>query len=205
MRTKTIIHAFEPDTPLALPVSLIQRFFIGMGMAVVALFVLWATMGTMAQPAPSHLEREWQRYESDGFAFSYPPDWSVDALPEGGFRLTPVGRSGGTHIAVAYIAGAVTDLEHVERLGVAHIEQQAAVARYFLRILPRTRLADRAVAQVRYTADLRSGERVEGVWVGIPQANGRVLTFELSAYPDTYFNGINHTFNRLLASVTVKG
>lgn len=96
-------------------------------------------------------------------------------------------------------------IRQVERAGVAHVERNEAITRHFLRILPRTRLAERVVARVRYIADLDSGQRVEGLWVAIPRSDGCVLTIVLNVYPGAYFNGVHHTFKRLLASITLDG
>ena len=87
--------------------------------------------------------------------------------------------------------------------GYTPVERNDAVTRHYLRIMPKTRLGGKVAARVRFTADLVSGERVEGLWIGVPQADGQVLSFVLNVYPDAYFNGVHHTFKQLLASVSL--
>ena len=206
---KTLIRSFEPETPLAFPKSLLRRLLTGVVVAVGAVFVVWSSMGSMAQPAPTPgaTDDDWQRHQAATFAFSYPAGWTLRPPSEAreAYRLAPSGQAEGTHVTIAYLPEATPDLAQVERKGVAHVEGNEAVTRHFLRILPRTRLAGRVAARVRYTADLDSGQRVEGLWVAIPQADGRVLTVVLDVYPGAYFNGVHHTFRRLLASITLDG
>ena len=191
------------------PFATLRRMLVGAALGTVALFVIWASMGSMAQPAPTPglTEDGWQRYETPDFAFSYPAEWSVSAPTEAdaAYRLAPEGTDAGTHVAIAPLPTITTDLAKIERMGVAYVERNEAVTRHFLRIMPRMRLADRVAARVRFTADLASGERVEGLWVGVPQADGQVLSFVLNVYPDAYYNGVHHTFRRLLSSVTLGG
>lgn len=205
MKTDTILNTFEPKTPLAL----IRRLFIGAALGLLALFVIWASMGTMAQPAPTPDAPEdgWQQYQAETFAFSYPAGWTVSVLDQdrAAYRLAPEGVDGGTHVAMTLLPAASADLAQIERMGIAHVERNDAVSRHYLRIMPKTRLGDRIAARVRFTADLVSGERVEGLWVGIPQADGQVLSIVLNVYPDAYFNGVKHTFKRLLSSVSWGG
>ena len=209
MKTDTITQAFDPEAPLAIPLSVIRRFFLGSAVVLVSLFVVWASMGSMAQPAPNPgiTKDGWHRYKAPSFAFSYPTAWAVNAPGQGdatSYRLAPQADAGtGTHVAIAYLPTTTTNLDQIERLGVAHVERDDTIARHYLRIMTPTRLADRVAARVRFTADLVSGERVEGLWVGIPQEDGQVLSFVLNVYPDDYFNGVHHTFKRLLASITL--
>ena len=209
MKTDTAIHAYEPEAPMALPFPALRRLLFGVAVGAVALFVIWASMGTMAQPAPipGPAEDGWQRYEAPAFAFSYPAEWSVSAPTEteAAYRLAPQGTDAGTHVAISVLPEMTTDLARIERMGVAYVERNEAVTRHYLRIMPRMRLDDRVAARVRFTADLASGERVEGLWVGVPQADGQVLSFVLNVYPDAYYNGVHHTFRRLLSSVTLGG
>ena len=207
MKTDTALHAYEPETPMALPFPTLRRLIVGAAVGVVALFVIWTSMGSMAQPAPTLglAEDGWQRYQAPAFAFSYPAAWSVSAPAEAeaAYRLAPEGTEAGTHVAIAVLPPSTTDLARIERMGVAYVERNEAVTRHYLRIMPRMRLDDRVAARVRFTADLASGERVEGLWVGVPQADGQVLNFVLNVYPDAYYNGVHHTFRRLLSSVTL--
>ena len=209
MNTETHIEAYEPGNPLALLAHLVGRLLTWIVVAGVATFVVWASMGTMAQPAPIPRATEdgWQRYQATAFAFSYPADWTVRPPSEQSeaYRLAPADQDNGARVTIAYLPASNVDLAQIERMGVAHVERNEAITRHFLRILPRTRLASRVAARVRYTADLNSGERVEGLWVAIPQPDGRVLAFILDVYPDAHFKTVHHTFKRLLASVTLEG
>ena len=185
------------------------RMLLGAALGMLAIFVIWSSMGSMAQPAPTPDAPQdgWQRYQAKTFAFSYPAGWTVSAPDQdaGAYRLAPEGTEAGTHVAIALLPAASVDLAKIERMGIAHVERNDAVSRHYLRIMSRTRLDDRVAARVRFTADLVSGERVEGLWVGVPQADGQVLSFVLNVYPDAYFNGVHHTFKRLLSSVSLDG
>ena len=207
MKTDTVIKSFEPKAPLTLPFPVLRRMLIGAAAGMLAIFVIWASMGSVAQPAPvlDVQEDGWQRYQAETFTFSYPAGWTVSASDqeEAVYRLAPEGVDGGTHVAIALLPAASADLARIERMGIAHVERDDAVARHYLRIMPRTRLDDRVAARVRFTADLVSDERVEGLWVGVPQADGQVLSLVLNVYPDAYFNGVHHTFKRLLASIAL--
>ncbi len=207
MKTDTVIKSFEPEASLSLPFPVTRRMLVGAGLGILAIFVIWASMGSMAQPAPVlDVQKDgWQRYQAETFAFSYPAGWTVSASDqdEAAYRLAPDGVEAGTHVAIALLPAASADLAQIERMGIAHVERDDAVARHYLRIMPKTRLADHVAARVRFTTDLVSGERVEGLWVGVPQADGQVLSLVLKVYPDAYFNGVHHTFKRLLASVSL--
>lgn len=201
---KTVTHAYDPQAPLRLPDSVLRRLLTGIALALALLFILWSAVGSMAQPAPapSGTSNDWQPYQADAFAFSYPAGWTVRKLEgQATHHLAPDAEAGGTHVAIAAVPAASADLGQIERMGVAYIEHNDAVVRHYLRIMPRTRMAGRAAARVRFTADLASGERIEGIWVGVPGPEGQVFSFVLNVYPDAYFNGVRHTFKRLLASV----
>ena len=194
---------------MMLPFATLGRLFIGVALGALALFVIWASMSSMAQPAPTPglTEDGWQRYEAQAFAFSFPADWAISAPTEqdAAYRLGPERAQARTHVAITVLPTTTTDLTKIERMGVAYVERNEAVTRHYLRIMPRMRLDDRVAARVRFTADLASGERVEGLWVGVPQADGSVLNFVLNVYPDAYFNSVRHTFRRLLSTVTLGG
>ena len=209
MKTDTVINAFKPEIPLILPFPVIRRLLIGAALGALAIFVIWTSMGSMAQPAPTPdaTEDDWQRYQAETFAFSYPAGWTVSVPDQdvAAYRLAPSGKDVGTHVAMALLPAASVDLAQIERMGIAHVERNDAIVRHYLRIMPRTRLDDQVAVRVRFTADLVSGERVEGLWVGLPQADGQVLSIVLNVYPDAYFNGVHHTFKRLLSSVSLGG
>ena len=209
MHTDTAIQAYEPEAPLTPSLPVLRRMLFGAALGVLAILVIWASMGSMAQPAPTPkpAEDDWQRYHAESFAVSHPADWTVRAPDQEteAYRLAPAGTEVGTHVAIMLHPAASTELAQIERMGIAHIEHNDAVERHYLRIMPRMRLDGRIAARVRFTADLASGERVEGLWVGVPQAEGQVLSIVLNVYPDAYFNGVHHTFKRLLASVSLGG
>ncbi len=175
------------------------------GMVVVAALVLWASLGAASRPVPLMRlsEMGWQQYRTASLQFVRPAGWEVAPLAEGaeGFRLTPPGGADGTHIALAYLPAAAPDLRAVERLGVAHVERNEALARHYVRILPRTRMAGRAAAQVRFSGYLASGAQVEGVWSGTPLPDGRVLAVSLEVHSGTSFKSAYAVYRQVLPSV----
>lgn len=168
-----------------------------------ALVMAWATMGSARVPAhlADRTDVQWQAHETAHLTFSLPAHWAVTTHDDGSLRLAGTGRDGGATIDVAFLPEAPATLTAIERLGVVRIERDATIARHFLRIDQRARIAAAAAARIRYTADRTDGARVEAIWLARPLPDGRLLSVTLTVPEGTYFKSADALFRRFVQSV----
>lgn len=186
------------------PAQALRRPTVWATLLPVAVAVFWS-MGSLGQPAPlMHLtEAPWQTHQADALAFALPTSWTVEARDDGSLLLSDPAGTEGVAITVTFSPEAPASLGAIERQGVLRIERDPAIARHFLRIDKRTRVAGRAAVRIPYTADLAAGHRVEALWLALPLDDGRLLGLTLTVPSNSYHTAADALFRRFIDSVTL--